>query len=195
MSKPVLKGSRTEKNLAAAFAGECMARTRYTFFASKAKKQGYEQIAEIFIETAENEKEHAKMFLKYLGDANPDIHVQMTISNFSIGSTLENLKFAAGGENEEWTKLYPHYADVAQEEGFQEVANKFRLIAEVEKEHEARFALLAKQVESGTVWKRQKEVQWKCRNCGYVCTAVEAPEVCPVCNHPRSFQQMREVLE
>lgn len=193
--KAVLKGSRTEKNLAAAFAGESMARTRYTFFASKAKKQGYEQISEIFLETAANEMEHGKIFLKLLQDANAEIHVQMTIPSFTIGTTLENLKFAASGESDEWNKVYPHYADIAQEEGFEEVAEKFRLIAAVEKEHEARFQLLAKQVESGTVFKRARVVQWKCRNCGYVCEAAEAPAKCPVCGHPQAFQQMREILE
>jgi rubrerythrin len=193
--KPVLKGSRTEKNLAAAFAGESMARSRYTYYAKKAKKQGYEQIAEIFLETAENELEHAKIFLKFLKEANPEIHVQMTIPSFTIGTTLENLKFAAQGENDEWSNLYPRYAKVAQEEGFEEIANKFKHIADVEKEHEARYKILARQVENGTVFKRSRAVHWKCRNCGYIFEGTEAPAVCPACDHPQSFQQIREVLE
>lgn len=194
MSIP-LKGSRTEKNLAAAFAGECMARTRYTFFSSKAKKQGYEQISAIFLETAENEKEHGKIFLKFLQEANSEIHVQMTIPSFTIGTTLENLKFAAGSESEEWNKTYPHMADIAEEEGFTEIAAKFRLIAQVEKEHEARYALLAQQVETGTVWKKNRVVQWKCRNCGYTTEATEAPAECPVCGHKQAFMEIKEVLE
>ncbi|EAY22419.1 rubrerythrin, putative [Trichomonas vaginalis G3] len=194
MSIPI-KGSRTEKNLAIAFAGESMARTRYTFFASKAKKQGFEQISAIFLETAENEREHGKIFLKFLKEANPEVHVQMTIPSYTIGTTLENLKYAAHGENEEWTKTYPHMADIAEEEGFTEIANKFRLIAQVEKEHEARFALLAQQVETGTVWKKTRVVQWKCRNCGYTTEAIEAPKECPVCGHTQSFMEIKEVLE
>lgn len=190
-----LKGSRTEKNLATAYAGESMARNKYTFFASKAKKEGYEQISALFRETAENEREHAKKFLKLMkGDGSP-VHVQITVPAFSIKSTLENLNNAADGELEEHSQAYPHMAAIAEQEGFNEIAQAFRSIACVEREHEQRFRTLAKLVETGTFFKRDHEVTWKCRNCGYVFVGLEAPQVCPVCNHPQSFYEIKEVLE
>ena len=190
-----VKGSRTEKNLATAFAGESMARTRYTFFASKAKKDGYEQISEVFLESAENEREHAKRFLKLMnGDGSP-VPVQLGIPSYGVGTTLENLKFAASGEHEEHTDIYPKFAKIADEEGFKEIAAVFRAISEVEKAHEHRYRILAHQVETGTVFKRSREVTWKCRNCGYVFKGREAPKECPACGHPQSFFEMQEVLE
>lgn len=194
MSVP-LKGSRTEKNLATAFAGESMARNRYTFFASKAKKEGYEQISAIFQETADNEKEHAKRFLKLMkGDGTP-VHVQFSVPAVSIGTTLENLKASAEGELEEHSQAYPHMAAIAEQEGFDEIARIFRAIASVEREHEQRFRILAKQVETGTVFKRDREVSWKCRNCGYVSRGTEAPIECPACGHEQGFYEIQEVLE
>lgn len=194
MSIPI-KGSRTQKNLAAAFAGECIARNRYTYYASVAKKQGYEQISAIFMETAENEREHAKRFLKLMkGDGTP-IHIQFEVPGFSIQKTLENLKSAADGELEEHSSMYPHMAAIAEQEGFDEIAQVFRNIASVERDHEKRFRILAKQVESGTVFKRQREVAWKCRNCGFVFRGVEAPQECPACGHPQGFYEIQEVLE
>lgn len=194
MSVP-LKGSRTEKNLAHAFAGESMARNRYTFYASVAKKQGYEQIAAIFLETAENEREHAKRFLKLMKGDGSAVHVQFAVPAFSIQKTLENLKAAADGELEEHSALYPHMAAIAEQEGFDDIAKVFRNIASVEREHEMRYRILAKQVEEGTVFKRDREVAWKCRNCGYVFRGFEAPEECPACGHPQSFYEIQEVLE
>ncbi|OHT14488.1 Rubrerythrin [Tritrichomonas foetus] len=190
-----LKGSRTEKNLAAAFAAECMARNRYTYFASKAKKQGYEQIAALFLETAENEREHGKIFLKLMNSDGTPIPIRTTVAAVSIGSTLDNLRAAAAGEKEEYTVTYPHSADVAEQEGFDEIANTFRAIAQVEAEHEKRFTLLAQKVENGTVFKRSKIVRWKCRNCGYVFEGQEAPNECPACGHPQGFYEIKEVLE
>ena len=190
-----LKGSRTEKNLAAAFAGECMARNRYTYFASKAKKQGYEQIAALFLETAENEREHAKMFLKLMKSDGSHIPIRTTVMAVSINSTLENLRAAASGEKEEHETLYPHFADVAKQEGFDEIAQTFLNISLVEAEHEKRFNILAQKVESGTVFKRNKVTRWKCRNCGYVHEGLEAPAECPACGHPQGFYEIKEVLE
>lgn len=190
-----LKGTKTEINLATAFAGECMARTRYTFFASKAKKEGYEQISEFFMETAENEKEHAKIFLKFLEDSGLEIPATPGVPNFTIRSTLDNLKFSASGENAEWKDIYPSMAATAEAEGFPKIAQKYRMIASIEQHHEERFNHLAQQVENNTFFKRSKETQWKCRNCGYIFTGLEAPTVCPVCAHPQSFFQTREVLE
>lgn len=192
---PNIKGTRTEKNLAIAYAGECMARNRYTYFASKAKKQGYEQISAIFLETSENEKEHAKRFLKFLKGDGSNINVQMAIPTFSIGTTLENLRTAAKGENEEHTHMYPHMAAIAEQEDFPEIAECFRRISEVEREHEIRFNILADQLESGTLWKRNRVVKWKCRNCGYVSEGMEAPMVCPACAHEQNFQEMKEIIE
>lgn len=190
-----LKGTKTEVNLATAFAGECMARTRYTFFASKAKKEGYEQISALFMETAENEKEHAKMFLKFLQNDGSTVPITCNVPNFSIGSTLENLNFAAAGENSEWTDIYPNMAKVAESEKFPKIAETYRKIAEVEKAHEARYKLLAEQVKNQTVFKRKTERVWKCRNCGYIVKGNEAPAICPLCSHPQSFFEIKEQLE
>ena len=180
-----LKGSRTEKNLLAAFAGESQARTRYTFFASKAKKEGYEQISAIFTETAGNEKEHAELFFKLLKGGMVEITASYPAG--VIGTTAENLKEAAEGEKLEWGTLYPDFAEVAEEEGFKEVANTFRMVAKVEKEHERRYRKLLANVEQGKVFKRDKPIKWKCRNCGHVYEGSEAPERCPVCDHARSY--------
>ena len=173
-----LKGSKTEKNLMDAFAGESQARNKYTYFASKAKKEGYEQIAAIFQETADNEKEHAKLWFKLLcgGD---------------IPTTAQNLADAAAGENFEWTDMYDRMAKEADEEGFTEIAAKFRGIGAIEKEHEARFRRLLENVENGEVFKRGSITIWKCRNCGHIVVGTEAPKVCPVCNHPQSFFEVK----
>lgn len=169
-----LKGSKTEANLWAAFAGESGARNKYTYYASKAKKEGYQQIANIFEETANNEKEHAKMWFKLIA---------------GIGSTEENLKAAAAGENEEWTSMYPEFAKIAREEGFEDIAVLFERVAEVEREHEKRYQKLLENVESGRVFERDGEIYWQCLNCGAIIKASEAPEVCPVCSHPRGYFQ------
>ena len=169
-----LKGCKTERNLMTAFAGESQARNKYTYFASKAKKEGYEQIAAIFLETAENEKEHAKLWFKYLEGGD-------------IKSTIENLKEAAAGENYEWTDMYATFAKEAEEEGFTKIAAQFRGVAKIEAEHEARYLALLKNVEDGLVFSRDGEQIWKCRNCGHVVIGKKAPEVCPVCNHPQAY--------
>ena len=171
-----LKGSRTEKNLWEAFAGESMARNKYTYFASAAKKEGYEQIAAIFLETADNEKEHAKLHFKALS---------------GIGSTAENLKEAAEGENYEWNDMYPRMAREAEEEGFGELAEMFRNIAKVEAEHEQRYRDFAKNLEDGRVFLKDGKVFWKCRNCGAIFECLEAPQKCPVCNHPQAHFEIR----
>ncbi len=168
---PELKGTKTEKNLWDAFAGESQARNKYTYFAKVAKKEGYEQISAFFMETAENEKEHAKLHFKALN---------------GIGNTIENLKTAAGGENYEWTEMYPTMAKEAREEGFNDIAVMFEGIAKVEKKHEERYKKLLANIEDETVFKKDGNVYWKCRNCGYIHEAVEAPQVCPVCNHPQA---------
>lgn len=170
-----LKGSQTEKNLHEAFAGESMARNKYTYYASVAKKEGYEQISAIFLETAENEKEHAKLEYKLLGE---------------LGDTKANLKAAASGENWEHTSMYPEFAKVAREEGFIQIAEMFEGIASVEKEHEKRYLELLARVESSGVFKRDETVHWKCRNCGYVHEGPEAPDVCPVCKHPKAYYEV-----
>jgi rubrerythrin len=180
-----LKGSRTEKNLLAAFAGESQARTRYTFFASVAKKEGYEQISSIFQETADNEKEHAELFFKHLKGGL--VEIAATYPAGIIGSTSENLKEAAQGEKLEWGTLYPNFAEVAKEEGFKDIARTFRMVAKVEEYHERRYRKLLANVEQGTVFKRDASIKWKCRNCGYVYEGSEAPEKCPVCEHARSY--------
>ena len=180
-----LRGSQTEKNLLKSFAGESQARNRYTFFASAAKKEGYEQISAIFLETADNEKEHAKLFFKLLEGGMTEITASYPAG--VIGTTAENLKEAADGEKLEWGTLYPDFADVAEEEGFTEVANTFRMVAKVEKEHERRYRKLLANVEQGRVFKKDKVIKWKCRNCGHVYEGSEAPERCPVCDHPRSY--------
>ncbi len=184
MSKSV-SGTETEKNLLKSFAGESQARNRYTFFASIAKKEGYEQIAGVFMETAEQEKEHAKRFFKFLEGGMTEITA--TYPSGVLGSTVDNLRAAAAGENEEWTELYPAFAEVAESEGFPQIAAVFRSIATVEAEHEARYRKLLERVESGRFFERDEEIKWQCRNCGYVHTGKEAPEVCPSCAHPKAF--------
>jgi len=180
-----LKGSQTEKNLLAAFAGESQVRTRYTFFASRAKKEGYEQISAIFQETADNEKEHAELFFKHLEGGM--VEIKATYPAGTIGSTEENLEEAAEGENLEWGTLYPNFAEVAEEEGFKEIARTFRGVAIVEKYHERRYRKLLANVQQGKVFKRDDSTKWKCRNCGYVYEGKEAPEECPICAHARSY--------
>jgi len=179
------KGSRTEKNLLAAFAGESQARTRYTFFASVAKKEGYEQISAIFQETSDNEKEHAQLFFKHLQGGMVEINA--TYPAGIIASTAENLKAAAEGEKLEWGTLYPNFGEIAEEEGFNEVARTFRMVAKVEAYHERRYLKLLESVNQGKVFKKDTPINWKCRNCGFVFEGSEAPEKCPVCSHPRSY--------
>ncbi|MCX7679325.1 MAG: rubrerythrin family protein [Spirochaetes bacterium] len=183
-----VKGTRTEKNLLAAFAGESQARTRYTFFASVAKKEGYEQIAAIFLETAENEKEHAKRFFSYLEGGMVEITASYPAG--VIGTTAENLKAAAMGENEEHTKLYPEAAKIAEEEGFKDIAALFRLVASVEKHHEERYLALLKNIQEGKVFKKDTSQKWICRNCGYIHEGKEAPDKCPSCLHPQSYFEL-----
>ncbi len=173
-----LKGSKTEANLMTAFAGESQARNKYTYYASKAKKEGYEQIAAIFLETAENEKEHAKMWFKLLHDG-------------EIPTTTENLKDAAAGENYEWTDMYAGFAKTAKEEGFDRIAYLFEAVGKIEKEHEERYKKLLENVEDGLVFSRDGDKIWKCRNCGHICIGKEAPSVCPVCEHPQSFFEIK----
>jgi rubrerythrin len=185
-----LKGTKTAENLLKAFAGESQARNRYTYYASQAKKEGYVQIQNFFLETADNEKEHAKRFLKFL-KADPDINgkaIEITASYpAALGDTKFNLKAAAEGENEEWSELYPAFADVADKEGFPEIAIIFRKIAEVEKHHEARYRKLLQNIENNTVFKKGEKIYWKCNNCGYIHEGLEAPELCPACQHPQGF--------
>jgi rubrerythrin len=186
-----LKGSETEKNLLAAFAGESQARTRYTYFASAAKKEGYEQISAIFLETAENEKEHAKLFFNLLKGG--EVEIVAAYPAGVIGNTADNLKAAADGENMEWTTLYQNFADVAEKEGFKEVYETFTNVAKVEKFHEARYRGLLKNVKEGKVFNKDTSVMWHCRNCGYVFEGKEVPEKCPVCKHPRAhFEVLAE---
>ncbi|MCI7213664.1 MAG: rubrerythrin family protein [Bacillales bacterium] len=172
-----LKGSKTEQCLMQAFAGESQARNKYTYFASKAKKEGYEQIAALFLETADNEKEHAKLWFKYLEGGD-------------IKSTEENLEEAANGENYEWTEMYPEFARVAESEGFKEIAAKFRLVAEIEKRHEERYKKLLNSVKTGVVFVSNDVAVWKCRNCGHIVVGKYAPEICPVCKHPKAFFEL-----
>ena len=172
------KGTKTEKNLMEAFAGESQARNKYTYFASKAKKDGYEQIAQIFLETADNEKEHAKMWFKLLNDGD-------------IPSTTENLQAAADGENYEWTDMYDKMAEEAREEGFNDVAFLFEAVGKIEKEHEARFKKLLENVENGLVFSKDDDRIWKCRNCGHIVIGNQAPEICPVCKHPKAFFEIK----
>lgn len=183
-----LKGTRTEANLLKAFAGESQARTRYTYFASAAKKEGYEQIAAIFMETAENEREHAKVFFKHLEGG--EVEITASYPAGILGTTAQNLLAAAEGEKLEWGTLYPDFAQVAQEEGFPEVASSFRHIAEVEAHHEQRYRTLLANVESGRVFLRPEPVRWHCRNCGYLSEGTEAPKVCPACRHPLGYQEI-----
>ena len=180
-----IKGTKTEQNLLKSFAGESQARSRYTFFASVAKKEGYEQIAGVFMETAEQEKEHAKKFFKYLEGGMVEITACYPAG--IIGNTAENLKAAADGENEEWDALYPEFAKIADEEGFPQIANTFRQIAKVEAEHEARYRTLLGRVEACKVFEREEDIEWQCRNCGYVAKGKKAPMKCPACEHPQAY--------
>jgi rubrerythrin len=182
------KGSQTEKNLLAAFAGESQARNRYTFAANQAKKEGYEQISAIFQETADNEKEHAELFFRHLKGGTAEITA--TYPAGIIASTAENLQAAAAGEKLEWTMLYPNFAETAEQEGFAAVANTFRQVAKVETAHERRYLKLLENVQTGKVFKKDTVVKWKCRNCGYIHEGNEAPTTCPVCNHPRSYYEI-----
>lgn len=184
-----LKGSRTAENLMKSFAGESQARMRYTYYSSIAKKQGYVQIANIFLETAEQEKEHAKRFYKFLKDDFADEAIEIT-ADFPVAlheDTLKNLQAAARGENEEWTDLYPKFADIAEEEGYPEIAFVYRKISEVEERHEIRYNKLAKNIEEGKVFKKDETVLWKCNNCGYIYEGQEAPLACPACAHPQAY--------
>ena len=180
-----IKGTKTEKNLLASFAGESQARSRYKFFASKARKEGYEQIAAVFEETAEQEKEHAERFFKFLEGGM--VEITSTYPAGVIGDTVENLRAAAAGENEEWSELYPHFADVSEEEGFKDVATAFRKIMEVEAFHEQRYLKLLERVENGSYFEREEEIEWQCRNCGYVFKGKKAPKACPACLHPQAY--------
>ena len=173
-----LKGSQTEKNLWAAFAGESQAYTKYGYYASRAKKDGFEQISALFSETSGNEKEHAKIWFKLVA---------------GIGTTAENLEAAADGEHEEWTSMYPEFAKVAREEGFTKIANLFEAVAKIEKEHEERYRILLANVKDEKVFKKDEKIIWQCRNCGYVCESPQAPQVCPVCAHPQAyFEQLKK---
>ena len=186
-----LKGSQTEKNLLAAFAGESQARNRYTYFASQAKKEGYVQISAIFEETANQEKEHAKREFKFLMGG--EVEITAAFPAGVIGSTIDNLKAAAAGEHYETTEMYPDFAKVADDEGFGEIAKAFRSIAVAEKRHEDRYVALARNIADGVVFKREKPVRWVCRNCGYVHEGPEAPDVCPACVHPKSHFELEAV--
>jgi rubrerythrin len=183
-----LKGTKTEKNLLAAFAGESQARNRYTYSAGAAKKEGYEQIAAIFLETAENEKEHAKRFFTFLEGGMVEFIAAFPAG--PIGTTAENLRAAAEGEHEEWSRLYPGFADVAEQEGFPSAAAAFRYISRVEIEHEKRYRALLKNVEEGRVFAKDAPSHWKCRNCGYHHEGAGVPEKCPACLHPKSFFEL-----
>ncbi len=185
-----LKGTKTEQNLLKAFAGESQARMRYDYFAKQAKKEGLEQISAIFEETALNEKEHAKRFFKFLEGGMVEITASYPAGK--IGTTGENLIAAAEGENEEWTELYPSFADVAEEEGFKDVAIAFRMIARVEKAHEERYRKLAQNLEDGIVFERNGIFIWKCRNCGYIHEGKKAPKTCPACLHPQAHFEIKE---
>jgi rubrerythrin len=184
-----LKGSKTAENLMKSFAGECQARTRYTYYSSIAKKEGFVQIANIFMETAEQEKEHAKRFYKFLKTDYIDeaIEIQASFPVSFHDETLKNLLAAAAGENEEWTDLYPSFAEIAEQEGYPEVAAVYRKISEVEERHEIRYKKLAKNIEEGTVFKKDEVVLWKCNNCGYIYEGQEAPLACPACVHPQGY--------
>lgn len=183
-----IKGTKTEKNLLKAFAGEAQARNRYTYFASAARKEGYEQIANIFMETAENEKEHAKVFFKYLEGGAVEITAMYPAGK--IQDTKANLGAAADGEKEEWTVLYSDFAKIARGEGFEEVANSFEQIAKVEKFHESRYRKLIANISNGEVFSRKQPVKWHCINCGYVMEGQSAPDQCPACKHPKAFYEI-----
>lgn len=183
-----LKGTKTAENLMKSFAGESQARNRYTYYSSVAKKEGYVQIANLFAETADNEKEHAKRFFKFLNESLNGEMVEITAGfPVALGDTKANLLAAANGENEEWSDLYPHFADVADEEGFKEIAVVFRKIAEVEKHHEARYRKLLSNLENETALKKETIVLWKCNNCGYIHEGEGAPDLCPACAHPQGY--------
>jgi rubrerythrin len=184
MSKSI-KGTRTEKNLLASFAGESQARNRYTYFASAAKKEGYEQIAQIFLETAENEKEHAKLFFKFLEGG--DVEILAGYPAGVIGDTKANLEASAAGEHHEWTSIYADFNNIAKEEGFSEIARTFEQIAKVEKYHEARYRALVKNIGNNEVFAKKTPVKWHCINCGYVYEGQAAPKMCPACQHPQSY--------
>lgn len=183
-----LKGTRTEKNLLTAFAGESQARNRYTFFASAARKEGFEQIANIFMETAENEKEHAKVFFKYLEGS--EVEITASYPAGIIKDTKSNLEHAAAGEKMEWTSIYADFAKIAKEEGFADIANSFTQIAKVEKFHESRYRELADNIAKGEVFKKKAVTKWHCVNCGYVYEGTEAPKECPACRHPQAFYEV-----
>ncbi len=183
-----IKGTKTEKNLLASFAGESQARNRYTYFASVAKKSGYEQIASIFLETADNEKEHAKRFFKLLEGG--EVEITASYPAGMIKDTAANLEASAAGEHVEWTKLYKEAEDTARKEGFEEIAKQFKEIAEVEEEHERRYRKLLKNIKDGKVFKKDTVVKWKCRNCGYVHEGKDAPDKCPACAHPKSHYEL-----
>lgn len=185
-----IKGTRTEQNLLKAFAGESQARNRYTYFAKEAKKEGLEQIAALFEETALNEQEHAKRFFKFLEGGMVEITAAYPAGK--IGTTMENLQAAADGENEEWTILYPEFAQIAEEEGFKDIAMAFKMIAKVEKAHENRYRKLYNNLEEGKVFKREDKVVWKCRNCGFLHEGTVAPKQCPACQHPQAYFEIME---
>ncbi|MCK4997447.1 rubrerythrin family protein [Candidatus Pacearchaeota archaeon] len=193
-----LKGSETEKNLLKSFAGESQARNRYTFFASKARKAGFEQIAAIFQETADNEKEHAEIFFKYLSPTRDDptdpegrnLEITATYPAGKIGTTEENLLASANGENEEWSELYPEFEKIARKEEFEDIANSYHEIAKVEEKHEKRFRKLLENVKNDEVFKKPEMVKWKCRNCGYIHEGNKAPHTCPACNHPQTYYEV-----
>jgi rubrerythrin len=184
-----LKGTQTEKNLMAAFAGESQARNRYTYASAKARKEGYRQISEIFEETANQEREHAKRLFKLMQEG--EIEITGVFPAGPIGSTLENLKHAAGGENYEWSEMYPGFAQTAREEGFENIAKIFESIAVAEKQHEKRYLALARNIASGKVFKKDEPTVWICKNCGYVHEGTDAPEVCPACAHPQAHFELR----
>jgi rubrerythrin len=183
-----LKGTQTEQNLLKSFAGESQARNRYTFFSGKAKKEGFEQIAAFFEETAAQEKEHAKLFFKFLEGGM--VEITATFPAGVIGSTAENLLASAEGENEEWSLLYPEFAAIAEVEGFPAIAKAFRLVATVEKRHEERYRKLLKNIETEEVFKRSNKMAWACRNCGYIANEEKAPEMCPCCDHPKAYFEL-----
>ena len=190
MANKSIKGTQTEKNLLTSFAGESQARNRYIFFASAAKKEGYEQISAIFLETAEQEKEHAKRMFKFLEGGTVEITASYPAG--VIGKTIDNLKAAAAGENEEWVEAYPHFAEVADAEGFPEIAEMYRRIAIAEKGHEERYLAFVKNLEEGTTFKKEEEVVWQCRNCGYIHVGKEAPTECPACQHPQAYFEVKK---
>ncbi len=183
-----IKGTQTEKNLLKAFAGESQARNRYTYFSGQARKEGYEQIANIFVETAENEREHAKVFFNYLEGGDAEITAAYPAGQ--IKDTRNNLEAAAAGENLEWTKLYSDFGQVAREEGFEQIATSFKEISEVEQFHESRFRRLIANMKAGEVFKKKTTVRWHCTNCGYIHEGTEAPKVCPACKHPQAFYEV-----